>query len=691
MPIRVKCESCKKTLSVKDHLAGKKIKCPVCQNVVVVPMASPTKEPSGAKGPIAPKKDPPAGAAPKKPAPTSQPAPIPAAKKPAAATKPIVKTKPTTEKPDSNGTPVAKTPPANGTPPPKAPEPEPIELPPENVESEALAAFAEDLKPPEEPEEPKTIEFKCDWCDEKVTFPIDMAGKQAQCPHEECRRIIKVPLPKKAEKKDWRKMDKQGPAMARINQPEQLENAWGTEEASKARQDSLKQAGAIEEPPRKGRDLYDMVRWACYAGCALAFLAVIGAGFWKMSGTKRQQVTIQEVRNLVEPPATAKIKTPSLASAETHRAIAMLYLQSNEKDPAFKAMKYFQGAAKAADFKPTKSFEGVNEQLFLIELALWQIDMGEEDDQIFNGANLSWPDTQAEIGKTLANIVAPEVQVMALREVGARLIDKKKPQLAVGLTAAFSADPQGKKLPYRQQIALIVAKDHANLPKDLPPSDPKSKDFNSYARVGHAEGFAWTDRFDDALKLLQPPGPVRDRFEAALGVAAVALARKNKPEAARFVDEAFKVIGEMKAPVAPTDWQKLQLIKLAARTDKAKTAEPLFSKLPREFQLRGHLEIFLAFCDATPTIIDSELLGDKLNELEELEKKAPAKQEGPAGNSLALAWLAIARHNATLGASRDANRKLLENRLKAWTPPPGIDVEMLRAIVDVGTYQGTKK
>ena len=40
MPIRVKCESCKKTLSVKDHLAGKKIKCPVCQNVVVVPAAS---------------------------------------------------------------------------------------------------------------------------------------------------------------------------------------------------------------------------------------------------------------------------------------------------------------------------------------------------------------------------------------------------------------------------------------------------------------------------------------------------------------------------------------------------------------------------------------------------------------------------------------------------------------------------
>ena len=42
MPIRVKCENCKKTLSVKDQLAGKKIKCPVCQNVVVVSVAEST-------------------------------------------------------------------------------------------------------------------------------------------------------------------------------------------------------------------------------------------------------------------------------------------------------------------------------------------------------------------------------------------------------------------------------------------------------------------------------------------------------------------------------------------------------------------------------------------------------------------------------------------------------------------------
>ena len=46
---------------------------------------------------------------------------------------------------------------------------------------------------------------------------------------------------------------------------------------------------------------------------------------------------------------------------------------------------------------------------------------------------------------------------MALRQVGARLIEKKQEGLAIGLTSAFSTDNKGKKMPYRQQIAMVVA------------------------------------------------------------------------------------------------------------------------------------------------------------------------------------------------------------------------------------------
>ena len=123
MPIRVKCDNCKKTLSVKDHLAGKKIKCPVCQTVVTVPASSAPKAPPSAA-----------------PVPKSAAAP----KKPPATAKPAVATKPPVDKTKSNGTPpAADKSKSNGVPVP-APEPAPVLLPPENIEEEAASAFADE-------------------------------------------------------------------------------------------------------------------------------------------------------------------------------------------------------------------------------------------------------------------------------------------------------------------------------------------------------------------------------------------------------------------------------------------------------------------------------------------------------------------------------------------------------------------
>src|SRR4051794_35730054 len=116
MPIRVECENCKKTLSVKDHLAGKKIKCPVCQNVVLVSASAPPAKPPTAPG---------------------------APSNPATATKPKT-AKPATEKPMSNGTPVNGSAKSNGVP---AKAPEPAAPPPENVEEEAFSAFRDEPKP----------------------------------------------------------------------------------------------------------------------------------------------------------------------------------------------------------------------------------------------------------------------------------------------------------------------------------------------------------------------------------------------------------------------------------------------------------------------------------------------------------------------------------------------------------------
>jgi ribosomal protein S27E len=37
MPISLKCHGCRSTLKVRDELAGRKVKCPRCQTVLVVP------------------------------------------------------------------------------------------------------------------------------------------------------------------------------------------------------------------------------------------------------------------------------------------------------------------------------------------------------------------------------------------------------------------------------------------------------------------------------------------------------------------------------------------------------------------------------------------------------------------------------------------------------------------------------
>jgi hypothetical protein len=237
-------------------------------------------------------------------------------------------------------------------------------------------------------------------------------------------------------------------------------------------------------------------------------------------------------------------------------------------------------------------------------------------------------------------------------------------------------------LPFRQQIAMIAA--HGGDQK-LPPSDPAATGFDGFARVGHAEGFARKGEFDAAMKLVQAPGSGKDRLDAALGAGAVFL-ETDKLKAAAFVGEAFKILGEKKIESTISEWQFLQLVKLAARTDKMDLAKNLAKLLSRDFAMRAHLEIFLATVDATNGFMEAE----GLDEIENPDKKAPAKKEATAGDTIVLAWLAIARHNAQAGYGREATRRLLEERLKTWTPPGG-EADVLRAIIDVGAYQGAKK
>lgn len=65
MPITIACPSCKARLQAPDNTAGKRVKCPKCQNPIPVPAAGGTPAPAPAKQPAAAPSKPPV----KKPAP----------------------------------------------------------------------------------------------------------------------------------------------------------------------------------------------------------------------------------------------------------------------------------------------------------------------------------------------------------------------------------------------------------------------------------------------------------------------------------------------------------------------------------------------------------------------------------------------------------------------------------------------
>src|SRR5262245_42405249 len=122
---------------------------------------------------------------------------------------------------------------------------------PANVEDLALAALADDGKAAETkaaaPAETATIRVKCQFCDHESVFDAKMAGKNAPCQNEDCRKIIKVPLPKKEDPKDWRTVQNR-PTAAKVDAPE-LEGAWGNVQTTAVSREALVEAEAdrVEE------------------------------------------------------------------------------------------------------------------------------------------------------------------------------------------------------------------------------------------------------------------------------------------------------------------------------------------------------------------------------------------------------------------------------------------------------------
>ena len=189
MPIPFTCAGCKKAFKAPDHLAGKKVSCPSCKHVGLVPPAAPGSSPSMTAAPAAPK----------------------------------AQTESATPKSLVNGS--GKHPPA---PRPSAP-PDPVDT--ARREAEAIQSMLDDDRRAEEESQAKSIDFECEYCGEPITLELEMAGKRTPCPS--CARIVKVPTPTRKETSDWKTKPQYASAM-KVKTEETPEGAWQASSSQRA-------------------------------------------------------------------------------------------------------------------------------------------------------------------------------------------------------------------------------------------------------------------------------------------------------------------------------------------------------------------------------------------------------------------------------------------------------------------------
>jgi hypothetical protein len=543
--------------------------------------------------------------------------------------------------------------------------------PPADVDELAMSVLQE--KPAEAPAEaPKTVDFTCPQCDEPVQAPIELAGKQMPCPH--CRRIIKVPVPEKKAPTDWRQKTT-GPSAARQNLETQApEGAWAAGTTA-AHRESLEEAGAIQEEPERLTVRQKVVRVALLVGVPLL---LIGSGYWGY----RVMTLNKETRWVEQALKDKALEGRPEAQAALNRAAGEYYLRTNKRGCADQAL------AKLTTARGLLGSAGGNERdLLLMEVALTQVDLGGTPAEVENRTRRNWVQEKGnrlkegdrgvdwEILQTVGAIQSREARLMAVREVGRKLIAKGQPQLAVALTTRLDDDLRSEAAaqvgvdlyrsdPARAEAATNLAldrlpKDKKGAPQDAPPSavalclvlnkqdlikklpaDAQAGAQSDKPQVlfGMIEGLGLQGKADDArkllTKLLRP-----DQVQARLILAEVLAGQQ--PEAARpDVKEAANLVLDLRRA---SGWQVLRLIRLAGRTGALDEDKDTLKKLPDAIQQDAGLRAW-----AQLEVLRVQLAAEK-GKMETESCEAVEKEKAAGDKPTAAAYVAreaLARHNA---------------------------------------------
>ena len=552
MAIRIQCSGCKKTLAVKDTLAGKRVACPVCKTSVQVPG-------SAAPLPVRPK------------GPTADELENMAA--------------------ESLG---------GGGAQPEAP-----------VEAAATNGQAS-TKPP--------IVFNCTYCEAELKADYEQAGKQMPCP--ECSRVVKIPMPKEEKPKDWRTVQKAGPSMAASNQPEKLDNAWGTEGTKKVSQAALVEAGVVAKPVVRKAPLADRVASWIKRGVVAGI--VLGVAVWLYSIKGARNDTVEAGKFEKQFQSEWSKKWPPLQQAEFHLAMGRRkLLLPKGGEPALESWTLARMKALEAD--------KIDRDLFLGRLAVEQVRLGGEDLAIRSKERFDWVnEVFRELQRTLSQISSPEARVIAIRDLAAALAEHKKTELLTGLVSGLIDEKDARELVKTQQVALLLGDGKAEeAAAILPAPDPARGQVELPSRIAYAEGLARQAKATEAISLADSKGVAAHRFEALAAVAALLAQNPQANDALLQCLAAAQAIldKELAKDQTLSPWVHLQYIRLVAKAKGEEAAKPLLGRLKEKaFVRRAELELALAMFDKAPPM-----------------EAATARIELLEPEYRALAWLALAQ------------------------------------------------
>jgi len=316
---------------------------------------------------------------------------------------------------------------------------------------EAMAALALEETKQEEEIAPQFIQFECTFCDEKVSFPIDLGGKQAPCPG--CRRILKVPMPAVVKKTgpDWKKQPDKRPSGALRKEEPELEGTWNSTMDTVSR-DALLEAGAIVEE-------YEPLTRAEKIKRTVMVLVVLVSGllgyyyYSSYQGKVNGDAQIAKIELSIKSGDLAnfagEIKAVLLAGIASYR------LSENPDIPASKIKKTLQSALASLD-KASSLFE---KDFALLELSRSIVELGGGKDDVRDNKKLKWDEVQKFLKQPFESFTIPEIKLLALKEATSSFIASGETDRALAFASQVlsgSAVSKDKKIDDHSDFLAVV-------------------------------------------------------------------------------------------------------------------------------------------------------------------------------------------------------------------------------------------